>query len=180
MTKRNPTTAPRERDYWPTPPEAVQPLLPHLAPGTIYCEPMAGNGALIDALAAAGHVCEWALDLAPQRNDVLPVSCFDWLPESPEYITNPPWTRTILHAAIELLPRSWLLFDADWMHTGQAAHLLDRCERIVSVGRVKWIAGSKSVGFDNCCWYRFDAEHTGGPRFYPRLTDAAKRARGAV
>ena len=47
---------------------------------------------------------------------------------------------------------TWLLFDADWMHK-TINSLLDNVEKVVSIGRVKWIEGTKSVGKDNCCWY---------------------------
>jgi hypothetical protein len=39
-------------------------------------------------------------------------------------ITNPPWDRKILHRLIERFSAvgpTWLLFDADWMHTKQSA-----------------------------------------------------------
>src|SRR3984893_1647357 len=58
------------------------------------------------------------------------------------FITNPPWTRQLLHPIIVNLKRqkpTWLLFDADWAHTIQAAPYLSFCRKIVSVGRVKWI-----------------------------------------
>ena len=42
---------------------------------------------------------------------------------------------------------------------------LDQCSHIVSVGRVKWIADTPHTGKDNCAWYRFDCDHSGGPRF---------------
>jgi hypothetical protein len=44
----------RERDFYPTPAEAVVPLLPHLSPRTRFSEPCAGDGALIDHLTARG------------------------------------------------------------------------------------------------------------------------------
>lgn len=43
----------KPRDLYETPPEAVQPLLPHLCPQTRFIEPCAGAGALVDALQAA-------------------------------------------------------------------------------------------------------------------------------
>ena len=36
------------RDYYPTPKAAVGPLLPHLLPATLFIEPCAGEGHLID------------------------------------------------------------------------------------------------------------------------------------
>ena len=81
-------------------------------------------------------------------------------PEPAQFIiTNPPWNRKILHPMIEhfsSLAPTWLLFDADWMHTKQSAQYLTKLKKVVSIGRVKWIEGSSSVGKDNCCWYLFD------------------------
>jgi hypothetical protein len=42
------------------------------------------------------------------------------------------------------------------MHTKQSSTLITYCSKIVSVGRVKWIEGSKNTGKDNCAWYLFD------------------------
>jgi hypothetical protein len=76
------------------------------------------------------------------------------------FITNPAWRRDVLHPIITNLSArlpTWLLFDADWMHTRQAAPYLPLCRKIVSVGRVKWIPDSPFTGKDNCAWYLFDA-----------------------
>ena len=51
---------------------------------------------------------------------------------------------------------TWLLFDADWMHTKQSAPLMPYCRAIVSVGRLKWIPDSAMTGKDNAAWYLFD------------------------
>jgi hypothetical protein len=150
----------RDRDYYPTPWAAVQPLLPHLAPRSTFVEPCAGDGRLIKHLTEAGHDCLWAGDTEPLARGVdqhdaltpLPVSGADYV------ITNPPWDRKLLHPMIEAFPRvahTWLLFDADWAHTAQAAPYLRHCAKIVSVGRVKWIEGSKMTGKDNAAWYMF-------------------------
>lgn len=148
------------RDFYPTPPEAVTPLLRHLSPGTRYCEPCAGDGALIDALTRAGHVCLHASDIEPRRADILEADALDGPWSGVEtFITNPPWDRKVLHPLIvhlsDVAP-TWLLFDADWVHTRQALPFLPRLRRIVSVGRVKWIPDSKMTGKDNCAWHLFD------------------------
>jgi len=124
------------RDFYPTPAEAVAPLLLHLTPRTIYAEPCAGDGALIDALAAAGHCCAFASDIEPRADgiherDARTVNCAPDL-----YITNPPWDRKVLHPIITNLCQqapTWLLFDADWVHTRQAAPFLPWLVKIVSV-----------------------------------------------
>jgi hypothetical protein len=168
----------RERDFYPTPYEAVTPLLPHLEDETFFDEPCAGDGALALHLERNGHVCVWASDIEPQKSlsnllkiykrdyrDVVGQSGADY------FITNPPWDRKILHPMIEFLSflrPTWLLFDADWMHTKQSADLIRYCVKIVSVGRVKWIPDSKMTGKDNCCWYLFDHNHKGKTEFYGR------------
>lgn len=155
------------RDFYVTPYEAVLPLLPHLPGDGLFSEPCAGNGALAEHLNNASNLtCNWKSDIDPQsvymhRADALTLTVA--LKQSEMIITNPPWDRKILHPMIDhfrgLVP-TWLLFDADWKHTKQAAPYLPYCKKIVSVGRVKWIAGSKHVGKDNCCWYLFGNEQT--------------------
>jgi hypothetical protein len=112
-----------------------------------------------------GHVCVSAFDVMPLRRDIRQHDA-SWITKADLngadcVITNPPWDRAPLHQIIErcatLVP-TWLLFDADWMHTAQAAPYLQICRKIVSVGRVKWIAESANTGKDNCCWYLFDAK----------------------
>jgi hypothetical protein len=139
--------------------------LPHLAPGTRYIEPCAGNGALISALTAAGHICTLATDLEPQTDDVEQLDALDvvW-PADQLIITNPPWTRSVLHRMIDAWPNAWMLWDADWLWTKQARPFLPRIKLIVPIGRVKWIPDSPSVGMDNAVWYQVDANHTDGPR----------------
>ena len=161
------------RDFYPTPQEAVAPLLRHLDSGTRFCEPCAGNGALIDHLTVAGHVCASAWDIEPQRADIAQHDARTRLIGNIDcFITNPPWERLTLHELIVWLSDqhpTWLLFDADWLHTRQSAPYLSRLQRIVSVGRVKWIPGSKMTGKDNCAWYLFDKPGRTAPAFFGRL-----------
>jgi hypothetical protein len=161
------------RDFYPTPYEAVVPLLPHLGrPGT-FCEPCCGDGRLIQYLERAGHKCICAFDIDPKLDGAY---CLDatinWSDGDPDfYITNPPWERATLHAIIENLSRhlpTWLLFDADWMHTRQSAPFMPYLRKIVSVGRVKWIPDSPFTGKDNCCWYLFDQTSEAPAQFIGR------------
>ena len=87
------------------------------------------------------------------------------------FITNPPWSREILHPMIVHFARqhpTWLLFDADWMHTRQSAQYMPLLRKIVSVGRVKWIPDSPFTGKDNCCWYLFDTATYSSAQFVGR------------
>lgn len=162
-----------ERDFYPTPFEAVIPLLPHLEAGTRFVEPCAGNGALIDHLVGAGHVCARAWDIEPQREDIDRHDALTRIVGNVDcFITNPPWRRDTLHALIVHLSDqhpTWLLFDADWIHTRQAVPYLSRLRKVVSVGRVKWIPGSKFTGKDNCAWHLFGAPESVPAALYGRL-----------
>jgi hypothetical protein len=154
------------RDYYLTPREAVLPLLPHLKPSTRFCEPCAGDGRLIDHLTASGHVCAAAWDIEPRRDDIAERDALKWVIGNIDcFITNPPWDRKVLHPLIEHLSAdhpTWLLFDADWIHTRQSAPFMPLLRKVVSVGRVKWIPDSPFTGKDNCAWHLFDA-HSHGP-----------------
>jgi hypothetical protein len=79
-------------------------------------------------------------------------------------VTNPPWSRDILHPMIERfssLAPTWLLFDADWAYTKQARPYQSILKKIVVAGRVKWFPDSKMTGKDNCAWYFFDNNSPG-------------------
>lgn len=170
----------RERDAYFTPIEAVEPLIDHLPQERFdFVEPCAGDGRLIqhihDLTGGLGE-CIYACDIEPKHPQIVEHSALDL--DFGGYrvmdycITNPPWEREFLHEFIsrwiDICP-TWLLFDADWMHTKQSAVLMTYCSRIVSVGRVKWIEGSKGTGKDNCCWYLFDKDDDNPTQFYGRL-----------
>ena len=165
-----------ERDFYPTPMAAVRPLIPHLS-HCHFVEPCAGNGALIDHLKAAGLHCVDAFDIHPMRHDVRmkdALKATNALQDGSCIITNPPWDRKVLHPMIEhfsALRPTWLLFDADWMHTKQSARFMPWLRKVVSVGRVKWIPDSKMTGKDNCAWHLFDQNASGPTEFVGRAAD---------
>lgn len=163
----------RPMDFYQTPPKAVLPLMRYFPASTTFVEPCAGDGKLVDAIESHNHICTFASDLVARRSDISVLDALS-LTEveciGADYIiTNPPWSRDILHKLIlhfiELRP-TWLLFDADWMHTAQAKPYLRYCVAVISVGRVKWIEGSKQTGKDNCCWYLFDKNNNQPATFY--------------
>jgi hypothetical protein len=150
----------KPRDFYPTPIEAVEPLIEHLPKEFSYAEPCAGDGTLCSHLQWYDGVCMWASDIEPQAEGIYKdsfekVGKYELL-ESEYIITNPPWDRKILHPMIEhfsKLKPTWLLFDADWAHTKQSAPYMKKCAKIVSVGRIKWFGNM--TGKDNCAWYLF-------------------------
>ncbi len=168
------------RDYYPTPVEAVKPLIDHLPYDKFdYVEPCAGDGRLVSHigyLTEGQGNCVFMSDIQPREEGIHEHDALDlyFNEEMADYcITNPPWDRSFLHPFIEhwlnLEIPTWLLFDADWVHTKQSSVYMTYISKIVSVGRVKWIEGSKNTGKDNCCWYLFDANKKTQTEFYGRL-----------
>jgi hypothetical protein len=161
----------RANDDYPTLAKAVCPLLPHVKEGRTFIEPCAGAGQLTKHLAEAGLIPLRSYGIS-QGYDARVI---EYPHDAEFFITNPPWTRQLLHPIIVNLKRqkpTWLLFDADWAHMIQAAPYLSFCRKIVSVGRVKWIENSSSTGRDNAAWYLFENE--------PGATLWAGGARGSV
>jgi hypothetical protein len=165
VSKRNGKYKRNPRDFYPTPPAAVKPLLRHLEPETYFAEPCCGDGDLVQELERKGHVCTYADDIS-NGSDALDFMSF----KDETIITNPPWSRDILHPMIEHFitqAPTWLLIDADWMHTKQARPYMKHCNKIVSIGRVSWMGNGVS-GFDNCCWYQFQNINFDASLFYGR------------
>lgn len=181
----------RPRDNYPTPEAAVRPLLPHLPRKMTFIEPCVGDGRLVDHLYKlhpldedSDWLCSGWYDADPNKNrgvlyaDARTVKFANLSPDC-IFITNPPWLRSDLHQIIANLARqapTWLLIDAPWMHTRQAAPHLACCYKIVSVGRVKWIEGSANSGMEDACWYLFDNRPGRGvvyekPIFVPRQVE---------
>lgn len=171
----------RTMDAYSTPYSAVGPVIPqlHLEGIRRFVEPCSGERHLVCHLELYGLECAYENDLKFGADALsLRPAQFDRF-QADAIITNPPWTRELMHPMIDLFQRlapTWLLFDADWAHTRQAAPYLNHCSKIVSVGRVKWIADSKHSGKDNAAWYRFDIRHTGGPVFIGRPSNQTAKS----
>jgi hypothetical protein len=157
----------READFYPTPRAAVVPLIPYLRGIRSFAEPCAGDGALVRHLGEFGLRCVYAGDIRSGQDALR----LDHYGAVDVIITNPPYTRDLMHRLIAHFQRiapTWLLLDSDWASTRQAAPFLPCCSDIVAIGRVKWIEGSKHTGKDNHAWCRFDTRHRGGPVFHGR------------
>ncbi|EFO31534.1 conserved hypothetical protein [Roseibium sp. TrichSKD4] len=190
--------------YMTRDPLAAARLIPFLkAEGIMsFVEPCYGWGHLVGPLTAAGLECRGRYDielrgravkdhLAPaafgtlQRRDGWQLSFFD-LHNADAIITNPPWTRAVLHRLIArwaFMVPTWLLFDAGWKHTRQARLLMPLCTDIMALPRLRWFPGTTSKAADDCCWYRFhaaEAERMDCARFWPLgsspKSDGSRRA----
>tara|TARA_R110001606_G_scaffold152799_2_gene293672 strand:+ start:2997 stop:3527 length:531 start_codon:yes stop_codon:yes gene_type:complete len=163
-----------ELDFYPTPYEAVVPLMPHITDHILFrrfVEPCAGNGALVDHLTANDMYCSAAFDINPKRDDIekgdaLKVSgCLGSM-----FITNPPWDFKILDPMITNLSgiaKTWMLLNADVAHNQRMAPHIRRCAKFVSVGRISWMENGKK-GFENCAWFLFDSDFKGNTEFFGR------------
>ena len=163
---------PRPRDFFPTPLKAVLPLIPYLRNEGIknFAEPCCGEGDLIRHLESFGlELCVQRATSAPARTHWRLVHYGD-ARNHQSALPTPPHTRKTMHALIRHFLRSgitvWLLIDTDWAFTQQAAPFLPACTDVVTIGRVIWIDGTDNGGYDNFAWYRFDADHTDGPRLH--------------
>ena len=178
----------RKLDIYDTPGAAVLPLFKHLPSHCRFWEPCAGQGDLVEHLQRGGFECVVASDIEPRDERVFRLDAMSATREdldttgASHIITNPVWSRPLLHAMIEhfsLMRPTWLLFDADWVHTTQdvvarkygvktVPELMKHCRKIVSVGRVRWIEGSKYSGKENCAWHLFDQSSSSPVEFFGR------------
>jgi hypothetical protein len=178
MSKRTKGTERREKDYYPTfDRRAALALAPHVAPGTRYVEPCAGGGDLIENLNTIGLECAYAFDLEPKAPGVHYGDAFKMRSTKGKIIiTNPPWRRDWLHPMIRhfaSVAPTWLMFDADWMHTAQAIDFAPITTDIVSVGRLQFLKKGEQGykghdALDNCAWYRFAHDKIQPTRFHFR------------
>ena len=153
----------REGDFYPTPRAAVLPLIPFLRGIRTFAEPCCGDGDLVRHLESLGLRCVYAGDIRTGQDAL----ALDHYGAIDAIITNPPWSRRVLHRLIkhfQNIAPTWLLLDSDWAQTKQAAPFMPHCSDVLPVGRVQWIKDSEfSNGKDNAAWYRFDAWHSAGP-----------------
>jgi len=161
MTKRTQGLPRNPRDFYPTPPEAVEPLLRHLLPEPQYDEPMAGAGHLINALPGK---CWRASDIEPQtpgiiKRDVMTLT--DCVGDV--FISNPPYplpgkkgepTLGIIEHLSDIAP-TWLLMPWDMGANKYFSRVAWRCTDVQVIGRVSFMMNGKK-GYENYAWFRFD------------------------
>lgn len=166
-----------ERDYYRTfDPKAGEALRSFVGDIETALEPFAGAGDLTKQFPNINWI---QTDIEPQACFVTEADAFSWTREEIEHnefdaiITNPPWSRPILHKAIEHFApiiQTWMLLDANWIFTAQATPLINKyLTDVITIGRMKWIENSTMSGKDDACWMRFSIDKKGPTRFYPRL-----------
>lgn len=153
---------------------AFSPLVPHIRNGR-YAEPCLGGGKLVEGFAAVmpGLRCTYSADIDTGECAITGTGLLDRRQEYDYIITNPPWKRPILHAMIDRfasIAPTFLLFDANWMFTKQARPYLEKCYKVVTVGRLIWEPGTTMSGKDDAAWFCFTPNHDGSPpQFFGKM-----------
>ena len=168
MGKRSPGHDARPRDFWPTPPEGIRPLLrlsDEVQPSKRFIEPCAGDGALVSGLEMNGWTCELALDLEPQvpgilKHDASMLSRREELRgiDDPLIVTNPPWARKLIEPLLDdwftFAHQIWLLHPLDWLANQWMGRFNRHIDMIVPIGRVSWLQNGQA-GKENSTWVRY-------------------------
>lgn len=164
-----------ERDYYRTfDPKAGEALASFLLPNISAIEPFAGAGDLVNQTPWINWLAK--TDIEPQADEIGQKDAFSYNEKDLEsvdlIITNPPWSRPILHKTIEhfaVLKPTWLLIDANYIFTKQASvYIREYLTDIITIGRVKWIPNTKMSGKDDCIWARFYHDKKEPTRFFGR------------
>ena len=134
----------QERDFYPTPPEAVTPLLPHVEYGGDVLEPCAGDGSR-HALEMHGLSCIEAIDIEPTHGDRHASRCVGLGPDNSSdfIITNPPGAESLARNDYSLrhIARRGSFRCQIGFIRGRQSRICLGCEKL-SWGRVKWIKDS--------------------------------------
>jgi hypothetical protein len=184
MTKRGhvlktATLPPSVKDLVDTPHEPVDLLVPYLARGEPVSEPCAGAYRLAARLEHHGIPVAEAYDVAPRDLRVEAGNATTRVPKHVA-ITNPPYSRAsalpILMAACRWPNTSIWLVPHDWIANAWCAPFMKHVAAILPVGRVRWIEGTTSKGFENTTWIWI----TGTPASFilPRIRSSSSRRSG--
>jgi hypothetical protein len=109
-------------------------LIPHLHGTRTFAEPCAGDRALVRHLESFDLRCVWQGDIRTGQDAL----AFDSYGAPDAIITNPPYTRELMHRQIAHFQRiapAWLLMESDWAQTKQAARSWPRA-------RTSWQSGA--------------------------------------
>lgn len=167
-----------DRDFYKTPLTPIQSLIPHLPNNLSFCEPCAGAYDLVNNLTQLRPdiSCNAAFDIFPQDDRIITKSAADITENDIKgidmFITNPPFKWDMFEPILTnllLLRPTWFLIPADFMHNKRMVPYMEKCSKLVSVGRVKWFDDSKATSTDNFCWYKFEKTTVSYTEFHHRL-----------
>lgn len=80
-------------------------------------------------------------------------------------ITNPPFSQEYKDTCFKILDKSinceevskgvWFLLPFNWCCNADFQWAMLKCERVVPIGRMKWIKNSKHSESKDCAWFYF-------------------------
>jgi hypothetical protein len=168
----------RKNDWYATPRKAVEPLVAHLPEYASFCEPCAGDGALIRHIVELTDDSIWPklwFDIEPKSADVYVGNALELNAEKllgvDLIITNPPFKWDMLQPMLDHLPElkpTWLLLPFGYAANKRMAPYMKICRKVQPIGRVKWIEDSKHSSTEDHAWFLFDSDFTGTTKLYPR------------
>lgn len=192
MTNPTQSEIDKQNGFCPTPLEAVLPLIPFIQAYETYIEPCAGGSDLIGFLEdkLPQLMCVGACDINPKEYSAFPIDkmdCFDFLKNFDELygegvcldevdaiITNPPYSRhhtKLYHKMIadfSALKPTWLLLPGRFAFNVIFAPFMAYCHDVVTIGLVRWYAGTKDKESKDVAWYHFDQNRQfTGTKFHP-------------
>lgn len=132
-----------------------------LIEGKTYAEPCWGEGDLEDLLRGEA-TCGWRSDIRDtspisKQMSGLEVTPYD-VRDCDLIITNPPFSKGVLLPLLDhfiTLKPTWLLLPADYMHNAYFKPYMEKCSKVVTIGRICWfpVDGKRVASTDNFCWY---------------------------
>jgi len=160
-----------ENDFYPTPPEATQALLPHIAdfPSTIW-EPACGNGAIARELEADGFkvIGTDLIDRGYGNGGVDFLATTERLADA--IVTNPPFgawaSKFVEHAFALEIPYMAILFNVNFWHAKARTPMFER-RRPDAILPLTWrpdFTGSMRPYF-NCIWTVWRPKAATHPRY---------------
>ena len=166
MSKRTKTSSAlnNPQNFWVTPVGPIHKLARHLPFGLIFDEPCAGDGAILRGLAPFGIICGAAHDMTPRAEGIVPGDATRLPLSGRPIITNPPYGWPLLKPLLDHWvgrAECWLLLPWDMPCNVRMSPYAAHIDRILPLGRVKWIVGSKSTGMENSGWFHFDIARQG-------------------
>lgn len=141
--------------------KAIPTKLVDFIKGKTYAEPAYGNGDLENLLSGVA-TCKWRSDIRNTVDNSLVMDALDVTKEDlvdcDLIVTNPPFSKDILLPLIDhfvSLKPTWLLLPADYAHNIYFSPYMERCSKVVSVGRVCWFPkdGKRVASTENFAWY---------------------------
>jgi len=133
------------RDFYATiDPKALPETFLECVSGSTYAEPCYGNGDLVRLIgdrAECLHKSDIEGGEGCQQLDGTKLTYGDiW--KCNAIVTNPPYKRTMLDPLLDqwltVKKPIWLLLPADYMHNITFGKYMEKCSKVVSVGRLFW------------------------------------------